>query len=404
MPSPSDKSITLVAEKLAPFHAADERLGKLLALCVGRLMLKAARQDEDLLEGFSTKDIKHVADWLKAAVANEEAWLGNVDEQGRTKKLLKFGSMAALVTEANNAMLLESKKLGNVKLRDGDETLHYELTDGAYLAHLQTPAALDRESSEMQHCIGNGGYDDLLDDEDNLFLSLRDRHGNAHATLQIEDGVITQLYGKQNELPVRKYIDMLIPYMKGKAFEAEVPAGLLGYVIDMDGNWHPVDNLPDGLTIEGYLDLSNTDITKLPARLTVRGTLRVNSTNLTELPRGLKVTGDLHIGCTGITELPEGLKIGGSLYAYRLAMKTLPRGLIVGKHLYVMNTELTVLPDDLSVGGDIVFKGTGITELPDIIDDRKRIVTNDGPMSAAKFRATYSASRTDVGQPVATHR
>lgn len=180
---PDQTTITLVAEKLAPFHGADERLGTLLALCVGRLMLKAARGGQDWSGISRDDDIRHVADWLKAAVVNDAGWLRNVDEHGRPRKLLKFGTMESLLKEADKAMRIEAQKLRG-KLGDGDEVLYAELSDGLHLVRLLTPAALDRESGEMQHCIGNGGYDDLVEDGDHLFLSLRDRHGKAHATLR----------------------------------------------------------------------------------------------------------------------------------------------------------------------------------------------------------------------------
>lgn len=361
--------INLVAVKLAPFHGADERLGGLLALCVGRLMLKAARGGQDWHGICRIEDIGHVADWIKAAVVNDAEWLRNVDEQGRPKKLLKFGTMEDLLKEADKSMRIEAQKLHGVKLKDGDEALHAEMSDGMYLVRLLTPAALDRESAEMQHCIGNGGYDDLLD-EDYLFLSLRDGHGKAHATLEIEDGAITQLQGKQNKLPAQKYIDTLVPFMRAHRFKVSVPARLLGFVVDTHENWYPLDDLPNGLIVESDLDLS--------------------STRIKVLPEGLRVGGSLYVGKTDITALPKGLVVGSNLYAYRTGITALPEGLRVGGSLFVSNTGITTLPDDLNVERDLYIRGTFIEELPDIVNDTKRIVTNEGPMSAAKFRSKFS--------------
>lgn len=381
MPMSDQKMINLVAEKLAPFHGADERLGGLLALCVGRLMLKAVRCGQDWHDICRYEDIGHVADWIKASVVNDAEWLGRVDERGRPKKLLKFGTMEGLINEADKSMRIEAQKLHGVKLKDGDEALHAELSDGLYLVRLLTPEALDRESAEMQHCIGNGGYDDLLD-EDYLFLSLRDGHGKAHATLEIGDGAITQLQGKQNKLPAPKYIDALVPFMRTHRFEVSVPARILGYVVDIHDNWYPLDGLPNGLTIENSLDLS--------------------STRITALPEGLRVGGSLYVGGTDITALPKGLVVRRDLYAYRTGITALPEGLKVGRHLDVSNTRITILPDDLSVGGDLHIRGTFIKELPDVVNDNKRIATSEGPMSAAKFRARHSRNCGDQTQAAAS--
>lgn len=370
MPAPDQTAITLVAEKLAPFHGADERLGTLLALCVGRLMLNVTRGGLDWSSIYRDDDVGHVADWLKAAVVNDADWLGNVDEHGRPRKLLKFGTMESLLKEVDKAMRIEAQKLRGVKLSDGDELLYAELSDGLYLVRLLTPAALDHESGEMQHCIGNGGYDDLVDDGDHLFLSLRDRHGKAHATLEIEDGAVIQLQGKQNKLPVQKYIDALVPFMRANRFEVNFPARLLGYVVDVNANWYSLDDLPGGLRVSGDLDVSVTGITALP--------------------EGLRVGGSLYIGKTGITTLPEGLTVGRHLYSSHTRLTELRRGLRVGGSLFVSHTGLTALPDDLSVGGDLYIANTLIEELPDIINDNKRVVTTEGPMSAAKFRVAFS--------------
>lgn len=352
IPMPDQETIALVAEKLAPFHGSNQRLGVLLALCVGRLMLKAARRGEDWRGICRDEDIRHVADWLKAADVNDAEWLANVDEQGFPKKLRKFGTMEGLIKEVDNSMLIEAQKLRDVKLSAGDETFHAELADGMYLVRLETSAALDRESAEMQHCIGNGGYDDLLDDDDYLFLSLRDRNGKPHATLEIVDGAIEQIQGKQNKLPVQKYIDALVPFMKGYRLENYIPARYLGHVIDIHGRWHPLDNLPNGITVAGDLDITNTRITSLPERLTVRGNLYASRSDLTALPKGLRVT----------------------------------------KGLFISNTRIRVLPDDLNLGGDLYVKNTEITDLLGVIGDTKRVVTSEGPMSAAKFRAAHSGN------------
>jgi len=46
---------------------------------------------------------------------------------------------------------------------------------------------------------------------------------------------------------------------------------------------------PEGLTVGGWLDLSDTGITALPEGLTVGGSLDLRGTSITALPEGLPV-------------------------------------------------------------------------------------------------------------------
>ncbi|NTF23498.1 hypothetical protein G6L37_34575 [Agrobacterium rubi] len=362
MPKNSE-NIALVAAALEPFHRGNDRLGVLLALCVGRLMLKEARDKDDWKDSFPQDKIRHVADWLRAAIVNGASWLDELDTQQRPKKLMKYGSFDRLLKDVDRSMVVEAQKLSNVKITAEDETVVAELADGMYLVRLETPAALDRESAEMQHCIGNGGYDDALDDGRWEYMSLRDKHGKAHATLEIdhEENRLEQLQGKQNKRPLPKYIEALVPYLKANRYRTDLRANEIGYVIDVNGHWHPLDNLPEGLRVPGSLHLSGVDIRKLP----------------------------------------DGLRVGDCLYLVRSTIECLPRGLRVAKTLFIGNTSLTYLPDDISVGGSIsmcVVKGPDapIVDLPDSVDDRTRIVTSDGAMSAARFRERYARKSDDT--------
>ena len=53
----------------------------------------------------------------------------------------------------------------------------------------------------MRHCIGQGGYDDLLDDPDVVFVSVRDPDGSPLATLDIRSGYIRQFCAQGNAEP-----------------------------------------------------------------------------------------------------------------------------------------------------------------------------------------------------------
>ena len=404
-------------KQINPFiqpYASQPALFSLLDVSVGRLL----RREGNPL-AVDKEKLRHIADWLRAALVNDEPWLKNVDERGRPKKLMKFGSIDDIVREADKAMLKAAQKHHGVKLVDGDEAFHAEIYDGFYLVRLLRPAALDRESAQMQHCIGDGGYDEYLNDEGDLYLSLRDPQGKAHATMEIADGKIIQLQGKQNQPPIRKYLDLLVPYIRNSGLDVDLPATHLGHVVDVDGVWHPLENLPEGLTVGRSLDLSRTSISALPDRLTVSGDLILCRMPITKLPESLTVGGDLNLGGTPITELPnsltvgrglylnstnvvalpEGLSVGADLYLNCTPIAALPRGLTVEADLFLNDTKVTAFPDDLTVRGDLYLRHLHFTEIPPLpnsFEDCMEIYCSDGRISARDFRTTVMATRSSI--------
>jgi hypothetical protein len=140
---------------------------RLLGLSLGRVLSNTEWTDQ---RAVLTRNLSHIIDWLHAAVVNNESWLERRDEFGRPKKLMKFGSLDQIIKEADKAMLKAAQKLQSIQLVEGDEELYQELADGYYLVRLKTAAALDRESAEMQHCVGLGAYDASLNDDNSLIL------------------------------------------------------------------------------------------------------------------------------------------------------------------------------------------------------------------------------------------
>ncbi len=201
---------------------------------VVRNILSSRKKKTDLIaakdflsyQGFGSRDFWHVVDWLRAAIRNNEPWLKNVDDQGRPKKLMKFSSLDQIVAEADKAMRLaaerEYQKAMSVPMSTEDEEVVDRLEDGYYVVRMLTPAALDRESAQMQHCIGQGAYDDRVKLTDKYaYHSLRDRFGKPHVTIEaylnrslgsIE--TISQIQGKQNRRPDEKYLLVLCHFLE----------------------------------------------------------------------------------------------------------------------------------------------------------------------------------------------
>ena len=69
------------------------------------------------------------------------------------------------------------------------------------------------------------------------------------------------------------------------------------------------------LKVNGDLDLSdNVEITFLPEGLEVNGYLDLGGTPITSLPKGLEVGGSLDLSFTEITSLPDDLKVKRLVY------------------------------------------------------------------------------------------
>lgn len=77
-----------------------------------------------------------------------------------------------------------------------------------------------------------------------------------------------------------------------------------------------IKTIPNNLKyVGGYFGLSYTQITSLPDGLTVEADLDLSDTPIKKLPKGLKVGGDLFIDYTQISSLPEDLQVEGDLTA-----------------------------------------------------------------------------------------
>lgn len=152
-------------------------------------------------------DAWHVCDWLITAATDAHPWLANVDDSGFPKKLIKCGSLERLVHEASKG--LRQRNVRDIVLGPEDETLVYDLGAGHMLVQLLSRAALRKEGLRMRHCIGSGGYDELLEDPDAGMYSVRDQNGKPMATLELRDGFVRQFRGPTNAEPSSAVKDLV---------------------------------------------------------------------------------------------------------------------------------------------------------------------------------------------------
>jgi hypothetical protein len=151
-------------------------------------------------------------------------------------------------------------------------------------------------------------------------------------------------------------IDSLLKFLKEKEGKA-VP---FAYKLQQA----PETLTPKDLNIEGFVDLSNTEVTYLPDNLQISGFLDLTNTKINILPKGLKVGGDLILANTRIIAIPNDLQVGGDLDLAETRVRMIPKGFKVGGDLDLADTKITALPTGLEVGGDLNLTDTKITTLP----------------------------------------
>jgi hypothetical protein len=411
----NEQRISRMRDYLRGCANGDEVITDLLFHCVGRVQLKTgedlgSRLFNEALDRLS--EVIHIADWLKVSVVEDAPWLRNVDNAGRPKKLLKFGSMAAITAEADRFMLRRSKASmpAEIKISEGDEESHFDLGDGWWLAKLLTPIALDRESHLMQHCIGQGGYDHRLSDEQVEFLSLRDPQGMPHATIEVDHGEVVQFQGKQNQAPIPKYVVRCLPYFQSKPF-SHLPQS---FVKDVSGTVYTVYDLPEVLRVDGQVHINNTvgnlrlpnvieatgSVTlagnaceNVPARIKTGGRLVINGAVVDRLPEVLDVKEGISLSGSPISKLPDNLSLDGGLHLRGSAVKELPKGLTVRGCLDISRTAVTHLPEDLKCA-NIDISNTEIKRF-----DTSVFLFDQASETTRHLRACHSELEEIVGDP-----
>ena len=180
--------------------------------------------------------IRHVVDWLTVAVRDDHAWLRNVDDRGRPKKLLKGGTIRDLFVEAEKQLArLAQQQAAQVDTTSALTSVDIKWTaalgDDLHLVQLLSAAAFDHESAVMGHCIGLGSYDARVEGDQRRysFWSVRNSDGVALATLEVREGVVVQLAGRGNRhasRPVRQAVERYMEtvgwtYTVNKEFDFE---------------------------------------------------------------------------------------------------------------------------------------------------------------------------------------
>lgn len=353
----------------------DPKILRLLELSLGRVLDNAAARGEFATGLVNPQQAAHIRDWLAAATANDEQWLKTTDHEGRPRKLLKFGSVEAITAEADKAMRKFAQKNRAVILEEGSEELYAELEDGHYVVRLLTPEALDRESGEMRHCIGQGAYDNRVGTEHYDYLSLRDRFGKARLTIELDlrparGPIIIECQGKLNQPPTFAYATMLGPMFK----ERGIRAAQVGDIV-YDQHWksHHVTSMPSGIVVRGDLAIRSVNDLKLPEELNVDGEFSCNGCRDIVMPKQLRVGQGMFMSMSSVREAAEWISVGTD--AGLLKLRTPDIG--IAELIRARQLRAVALPDWTRIEGidaDIIkIEHSGVdTEQATLARDRTR--------------------------------
>lgn len=343
-------------------------LKRYMAISLGRVLSKISNS-ADRRQPADT-DIYHISDWLKAAFHKNAPWLQNVDEYGRPKKLMKFSTVKQIVAEANKAMMIAAQKGRDIQLDDKQERLIEQLEDGFTIVELRTEEALDRESAYMQHCIGNGSYDDKVGTSRYKYISLRDSTNKPHVTMELlsngnGEWDILQFQGKQNKIPLPRYVKVLTPFLQkadlnfSEPIQSHVP-----YIIDEDRVWHDIGDLPSSLKCKDFrpLPFDNDMWTiKMPERLHLQRKLKLNHKKLIGFPSSIFIDEyqskqpKIELTTVEISDCPENIHIGGSARCVHLTFNSAPENITVDGYCEIGFTPESKLPNSITATGYVVI-------------------------------------------------
>lgn len=112
--------------------------------------------------------------------------------------------------------------------------------------------------------------------------------------------------------------------------------------------------LPDIKVVFGNLNIMGTPIKNLPKNIKIGGCLVANESKLETLPEGIRIGEYIDLGnCSNLRSLPDGLIVNGCLNLAGTPIKQLPNRLMVGGNLNILSTNIESLPDDLQVKGRV---------------------------------------------------
>jgi len=306
------------------------------------------------------------------------------------KEIVQWNKDLAAQVEAEKKNTLKEGTDYEVLYKDGDYTW----------VKLGTKEAYKCEGEAMGHCVG--GYDP--DNENNTIISLWDKKGEPHVTIEIrnynngDSQEIVQIKGKQNAAPAEKYKDIAAKFVRNWMEDPEYNEdpdepdrvvvgdggniGMISYDNWMGGSgpgrhyffpdsklWeriHKKEILP---AQKDRIKKNKKAIHKEGGQTYIDGNLNLSYMYLKEIPRELEVAaveGDLNLQSNLLTSLKNSPEhVDGDLYAGGNSIETLEGGpeIVTGDYKIAYNKLKNLKGIAKEIGGDLHIEGNPLESL-----------------------------------------
>lgn len=147
-------------------------------------------------------------------------WLANEFQLGNISKVSDIGNIVDYINAENPPLKNRTYKDIEEESKDWHELFSKNMTNKPNYSTMNVVTETinknyfwvnvpkedwSEEGKTMGHCIG--AYAKI---PGRLFFSLRDKKNNPHTTVEVLNGLIKEIRGKQNKNPIKKYSEMLI--------------------------------------------------------------------------------------------------------------------------------------------------------------------------------------------------
>ncbi len=298
--------------------------------------------------------VQHVADWISAAMVNNEPWLADLNKKGKPKVLVDIGSLKQAVDKANIDM---RKNRGNPDFiletaKDVQEVM--KLEHGYRIVKLLSPRALDRETAMLGHCIGDGTYDHKVKNQIIAYYSLRDQNNQACASMEVMDGLLLQCKGKNDKSVLKKHVPYIKKFVEREELWVKEKPALCGLISDKQGVTQNIYDLPENTHFVGNLNLEGVEIESLPKGFRVDGNLLCANSAIKELPDNLVVSRHAVFDGSEIETIGENIHIGKTLsLAHCKKLIHIPGSTKIDGDLVLSGNAVETMGDNITIGGDL---------------------------------------------------
>jgi hypothetical protein len=241
---------------------------------------------------------------------------------------------------------------------EGDEETVYEVAGVGKISRLVTPEAITREieSRDIYFASDIHSVAKFSSKGPSEYWTARTADGELAAIGQTAGEVVLGVKFIAPE-SLRTAEDIVTAYIVDNQLPMITATAVSGMVFGNDGAFYRLAEMPAGLTIKGDVDLVEKpgDMDKWPEGVTVEGYLNVRGVGMRVSPPHLHVRGDLVWADDALEALGEGLVVEGNASFHCSDLGVAGDGCRFGGDLWVEN--VAILDQDFTVSGKVLTGG-----------------------------------------------